>query len=72
MDKIDAGRPNDSMSRLRIALIYYSAFSSFIKNDYEILSRHFDVFKFNIQSAKDIFSLMAAISKILFCIFIFH
>jgi glycosyltransferase involved in cell wall biosynthesis len=63
MDKLDAVRPHDSMSRLRIALIYYSAFSSFIKNDYDILSRHFDVFKFNIQSAKDILSLMAAISK---------
>ncbi len=51
-----------SLSKLRILLVYYSAFSSFIKNDCDLLSKHYEVSKINIKTIKDIFNLAAAVS----------
>jgi glycosyltransferase involved in cell wall biosynthesis len=63
MRHIDIENPRKRSSKLRILLVYYSAFSSFIKNDYELLSDHYEVSKFNIKTITDIFSLAAAVSK---------
>jgi glycosyltransferase involved in cell wall biosynthesis len=48
-------------SRLKVALVYYRSFSSFIKNDYTILSRHFEVREVKINSIFDLFVLAKAI-----------
>lgn len=48
-------------SRLKVALVYYRSFSPFIKNDYIILSRHFDVREVKINSISDLFALAKAI-----------
>lgn len=56
-------RAHGPQSRLRILLVYYSVFSPFIKNDCELLSRHYTVSKINIRTIKDIFSLVSALSK---------
>jgi glycosyltransferase involved in cell wall biosynthesis len=63
MGQIDAEKPHKPLSKLRILLVYYFIFSSFIKNDFDLLSKHYEVSKINIKSIKDIFSLAAAISK---------
>jgi glycosyltransferase involved in cell wall biosynthesis len=49
-------------SRLKVALVYYGSFPTFIKNDYEILSRHFEVKKVKISSISDIMMLAKAIN----------
>jgi glycosyltransferase involved in cell wall biosynthesis len=48
-------------SRIRVALVYYSSFSSFIENDFNILSKHFDVRQVNLRSARDLPGLASAI-----------
>jgi glycosyltransferase involved in cell wall biosynthesis len=45
---------------MKIAFIYYD-FSSFVKQDYEILSKHFDVEKVSYRRPKDIFKIARAI-----------
>jgi len=45
---------------MKIAFIYYD-FSSFVKQDYEILSKHFDVEKVNYRTPKDIIRIARAI-----------
>lgn len=47
---------------IKIAFVYYS-FSSFVKNDYEILSKYFDVNKVNYRSIWNIFNIMIAVLK---------
>lgn len=44
----------------KVAFIYYS-FSSFVRQDYEILSAHFDVIKANYRRLKDGLDIMAAV-----------
>ena len=63
MENAEAYQTYTHRSKLRITLVYYLAFSSFIKNDYCLLSRHFEVSKVNVKSAKDLFSLAIAIFK---------
>jgi glycosyltransferase involved in cell wall biosynthesis len=63
MGQTDTENVHKSLSKLRILLVYYSDFSSFIKNDYNLLSKHYEVSKINIKNIKDIFSLAASISK---------
>jgi len=46
---------------MRIAFVYYSAFSSFIKKDHEIISRHHEVCQINCQKIADIMKMVAAI-----------
>ena len=49
-------KPNSkslASGRLKVAFIYYSSLSSFIKNDYNILSRHFNVREVNIKGIRD-------------------
>ncbi|VVB64356.1 D-inositol-3-phosphate glycosyltransferase [uncultured archaeon] len=48
-------------SRLKVAFVYYRSFSSFIKNDYTILSRHFEVREVKISSIFDLIVLAKAI-----------
>jgi len=48
-------------SRRRVAFIYYKKFSSFIKNDYEILSNYCSVEEVKLEGFKDIPRLAAAI-----------
>ena len=45
---------------MKIVFIYYD-FSSFVKQDYEILSKHFEVEKVNYRTPKDIFKMARAI-----------
>ena len=47
---------------MKIAFIYYD-FSSFVKQDYEMLSNHFDVKKVNYRTPKDIFKIARTISN---------
>jgi len=47
---------------IKVAFVYYS-FSSFVKNDYEILSKHFDVIKVNYRQIWDIYRIMMAVMK---------
>src|SRR5271157_5036327 len=63
MGQTDTENAHKSLSKLRILLVYYSAFSSFIKNDCDLLSKHYEVSKINIKTIKDIFSLAVAVSK---------
>ena len=55
------GENGSEAYRLKVALVYYSSFSSFIRNDYNILSKHFEVRKVNIGSTHDITKLGKAI-----------
>lgn len=48
--------------RIKVAFVYYS-FSSFIKSDYEVLSKHFDVNKINYRKVWDAFRIMIAVLK---------
>ena len=63
MGKTDAEWSHKPLGKLKIALVYYSTFSSFIKKDCDLLSKHFEVSKVNIKSIKDVFKLMLAVSK---------
>ena len=47
---------------INVAFVYYS-FSSFVKNDYEILSKHFDVIKVNYGRILDVYKIMMAVLK---------
>ena len=47
---------------MKIAFIYYD-FSSFVKQDYEMLSNHFDVKKVNYRTPRDIFKIARTISN---------
>jgi len=46
----------------RVALVYYS-FSSFVRQDYEILSNHFDVRRVRYSSLKDVVSILGAVLR---------
>ncbi len=46
----------------KVALVYYS-FSSFVKQDYELLSKHFEVRKASYRRPTDGFNIMAAVLK---------
>jgi len=48
--------------RKKVALVYYS-FPSFVRQDYEILSNHFDVRKVNFRKPQDIPKVMSAVMK---------
>ncbi|MCX6668837.1 MAG: glycosyltransferase family 4 protein [Methanothrix sp.] len=48
---------------MKIAFVYYSAFSSFIKKDYDIISKHHEVCKINCQKMADIKKMMTAIPR---------
>ena len=48
--------------RIKVAFVYYS-FSSFIKSDYEVLSKHFNVNKINYRRVWDAFRIMIAVLK---------
>jgi len=48
--------------KLKIAFIYYF-YSSFIKQDYKILSKHFDVMEVNYRNIWDIFKILKGILK---------
>jgi glycosyltransferase involved in cell wall biosynthesis len=57
-------KPNSeslASGRLKVAFIYYSSLSSFIKNDYNILSRYFNVREVNIKSIRDMLKLARSI-----------
>ncbi len=54
-------RPNESGKR-SVALVYYS-FSSFVRQDYEILSNHFDVRRVRYSSLKDVVSILGAVLR---------
>ncbi len=69
MGQTDTKRAHGPQSRLRILLVYYSVFSPFIKNDCDLLSRHYTVSQINIKTFKDIFSQVSAVSK---CDLTFH
>jgi len=43
-------------------LVYYS-FSSFVRQDYEILSNHFDVRRVRYSSLKDVVSILGAVLR---------
>ncbi|WP_369425709.1 glycosyltransferase, partial [Methanothrix sp.] len=47
---------------MRIAFVYYD-YSSFVQQDYEILSRHFDVEKVQYRKPVDVFRMASAISR---------
>lgn len=47
---------------IKVAFVYYS-FSSFIKSDYEVLSKHFNVNKINYRKVWDAFRIMIAVLK---------
>jgi len=47
---------------IKVAFVYYS-FSSFVKNDYEILSKHFDVDKVNYRKIWDVYKIMMAVMR---------
>lgn len=47
---------------IKVAFVYYS-FSSFIKSDYEVLSKHFNVNKINYRRVWDAFRIMIAVLK---------
>jgi len=47
---------------IKVAFVYYS-FSSFVKNDYEILSKHFDVDKVNYRKIWDVYTIMISVLK---------
>lgn len=47
---------------IKVAFVYYS-FSSFVKNDYEILSKHFDVIKVNYRKIWDVYKIMMAVMR---------
>ena len=47
---------------IKVAFVYYS-FSSFVKNDYEILSKHFDVIKVNYRQIWDVYKIMMAVMR---------
>jgi glycosyltransferase involved in cell wall biosynthesis len=63
MTKTDHKTANRQLSNIRVAFVYYSSFSPFIKNDYDILTRHFDVYKIKIKKMKDIFRLAVSALK---------
>ena len=52
---------NATSPEIRVAFVCYSPNSSFIRNDYKILSKHFSVDKFNYRRMWDAFGMMAAI-----------
>jgi len=52
---------NKRSSEIRVAFVCYSPNASFIRNDYKILSKHFNVVKFNYRRAWDAFRMMVAI-----------
>lgn len=47
---------------IKVAFVYYS-FSSFVKNDYEIVSKHFDVIKVNYRRIWDVYKIMMAVMR---------
>src|SRR5512138_2132356 len=49
-------------NKIKIALIYYD-FSSFVENDYELLSRHAQVEKVNYRRVQDIPKVIAAVAR---------
>ena len=49
-------------TNIKVAFVYYS-FSSFVKNDYEILSKHFDVIKVNYRQIWDVYKIMMAVMR---------
>ncbi len=49
--------------RPRVALVYYSTYASFIRKDYEHLTKHFDVLKVNLSSLKSLPALARAVSS---------
>jgi len=49
--------------RKKVAFIYYKNFSSFIKNDYDILSNHYSVEEVKVESLKDMPRLASAIMR---------
>lgn len=49
-------------SSTKVVFIYYS-FSSFVKNDYEILSKHFDVNKVNYRKIWDVYKILMAVMR---------
>ncbi|HWQ20080.1 MAG TPA: glycosyltransferase family 4 protein [Methanotrichaceae archaeon] len=51
-----------SKGEKKVALVYYS-FSSFVRQDYEILSNHYNVRKVNFRKPRDIFRIMSAVMK---------
>jgi glycosyltransferase involved in cell wall biosynthesis len=59
----EADCPRALQSRRRIAFIYYKKFSSFIKNDYDILSNHYSVEEVKLEGLKDIRRLATAIMR---------
>ncbi len=54
-------RPNAGGKR-RVALVYYS-FSSFVRQDYEILSKYFEVRRVRYRSPKDAVNILGAVLK---------
>lgn len=57
----DADHNRIREQEIRVVLIYYSVFSSFIKNDYDILSKYFNVIKFNCKQKRDAIKMIMAI-----------
>ncbi len=52
---------SEASSKPKVTLIYYSSLSSFIKNDGDILSRHFPLREVNLRSIRDMPELARAI-----------
>lgn len=55
-------RMNTGDKKKKVALVYYS-FSSFVRQDYEILSNHYEVLKVNYRKPQDILKVMSAVMK---------
>jgi len=52
----------EKQADIKVAFVYYS-FSSFVKSDYEILSKHFDVIKVNYRRIWDAFKIAKVVLK---------
>jgi len=52
----------EKQADIKVAFVYYS-FSSFVKSDYEILSKHFDVIKVNYRRIWDAFKIAKFVLK---------
>jgi glycosyltransferase involved in cell wall biosynthesis len=63
MQKTGVNDMDKQGNRTKVALVYYSSFSSFIRNDYDILSKHFDVRAINIKGIYDLPNLVREIYK---------
>ncbi len=61
-EELSLTRSKDGAPPMRVLLVYHS-YSSFVKNDYIILSRHFDVERFQWRGRRDLLRLAVAVKR---------